>query len=213
MTDSVQYQGLDSINISLDTLKESRFEKLTRRKGWALAFNGLDSALEAKFEKIKVNCVVMRGLNDDEIEDFIQLASEKPIEVRFIEFMPFLGNNWTDEYLVPSRELLARALKVKQDLVSITQGRHATSRVYSSPTMAGSIGFISSMSENFCSGCNRLRLTSDGQLKVCLLGKEETSLRDLLRNGATDKEIVNAVSSALDRKKPKHAGEFVYRNY
>lgn len=155
-----------------------------------------------------MNCVVMRGFNDDEMEDFIDLATEWPIEVRFIEFMPFLGNNWEGKHLVPSRELLALALKARPNLVRIPQSTHATSRVYSCSSMLGSIGFISSMSEDFCSGCNRLRITSDGQLKVCLFGKEETSLRDLMRNGASDVELVQAVSSSLTRKARKHAGEF-----
>lgn len=183
---------------------------MTRRKGWQLAFDGLHSALAVGFDQIKLNCVVMRGINDDEVGDFVRLASEYPIEVRFIEFMPFLGNNWNDNHLIPSRDLLAIAKKVNPDLVRIQQhDEHATSRVYTCSSMLGSIGFISSMSDNFCSGCNRLRITSDGQLKVCLFGREETNLRDLMRNGANDTEIVQAISRSLDRKAPKHAGELL----
>lgn len=199
--------GLDVINISLDTMKPERFEHMTRRKGWALVRDGLDKALEVGFAKVKLNCVVVRGFNDDELVDFVRLAANMPIEVRFIEFMPFLGNKWARNSLVPFDEMLRTIRAEFPQLVAIQSGPNETSKLFRQSNMLGSIGFISSLTDNFCSGCNRLRLTSDGSLKVCLFDERETSLRDLLRNGASDQEIVKAIATSLSKKKKQHAGE------
>lgn len=190
----------------MDTLNADKFERLTRRKGWNLVYQGLKAAVDAKFDKVKLNCVVMKGVNDDEIVDFAQLACAFPVEVRFIEFMPFAGNKWKVDRMMPYKDMLKLITAKIPDLKRSQTTLNETSKIYSSESMLGSIGFISSMSDNFCSGCNRLRLTSDGQLKVCLFGKEETSLRDLMRNGATDAEILQSIVSALGRKKRQHAG-------
>lgn len=200
--------GLDAINISLDTLKPERFELMTRRKGWNLVMEGLKKALSLNFKSIKLNCVVMRGFNDDELVDFAQIAVEYPIEVRFIEFMPFAGNKWNSDLMLAYNDTLGIISSAFPGLERLKSHQNETSKVFKSPAMAGSIGFISSISDNFCSGCNRLRVTSDGSLKVCLFGKEETSLRDLMRNGATDPELIKAISSALYRKQKQHAGEY-----
>jgi len=197
---------LDSVNISLDTLKADKFEYLTRRKGFHRVLAGLSRAIEI-FERVKVNCVVMKGFNDDEIIDFARLARENPIEVRFIEFMPFLGNNWAPDKMLSYLEIMNI---LKQDIPELIRSQtqpNETSKVFKAPSMLGSVGVISSMSENFCSGCNRLRLTSDGNLKVCLFGRNETSLRDLIRNGATDDELVKAIQLSLNLKKREHSGE------
>lgn len=195
------------VNISLDTLKPERFEQITRRKGMKLVYEGMESAIEAGFDRVKLNCVVVRGFNDDELVEFAQMTRIYPIEVRFIEFMPFFGNKWAPESLVSYKEILDK-LKVEfPNLVRVRQGTNETSTLYREPGAIGTIGFITSMTNNFCSGCNRLRLTSDGNLKVCLFGRAETSLRDLLRNGATDTEVVKAIRIALSRKSKQHAGE------
>jgi molybdenum cofactor biosynthesis enzyme MoaA len=199
--------GLDMINISLDTLRPERFEQMTRRKGWKLVYEGLVRASEVGFEKVKLNCVVIRGFNDDELVDFVRLATNMPIEVRFIEFMPFFGNRWSKNSLVPFKTMLQTIQNEYPDLAEVKHGPNDTSRVFRQSNMLGSIGFISSLTENFCHSCNRLRLTSDGNLKVCLFDKRETSLRDLLRNGATDSEIVRAIQTDLLKKKKQHAGE------
>lgn len=199
--------GLDVVNISLDTLDPSKFERITRRPGWKLVFDGLMRALEVGFEKVKLNCVVIRGFNDHELVEFARLASKFPIEVRFIEFMPFMGNKWDRSKLVPFDEMLKSVRDEFPKLAAIESGPNETSKLYKQPDMLGCIGFISSLTNNFCSSCNRLRLTSDGNLKVCLFERHETSLRDLLRNGATDRELIRAVQCALSRKKKRHAGE------
>lgn len=201
--------GLDVVNISLDTLRADKFERISRRPGWRLVFEGMEKALEVGFERVKLNCVIIGGFNDDELVDFARLALQFPIEVRFIEFMPFFGNKWDRSSLVPFSEMLRKVRSEFPNLVPIKTGSNETSKLFRQANMLGSVGFISSLTDNFCSGCNRLRLTSDGNLKVCLFDKHETSLRDLLRNGATDREIVKAVQSSLSRKKKQHAGELI----
>lgn len=182
---------------------------MARRKGWGLVMDGIKQALEVGIESIKLNCVVVRGFNDDEFLDFCQLAYQHPIEVRFVEFMPFFGNQWQPDSLVPYREMLSKIRANIPELKRLETGgaSHETSKVFRDPTMVGSIGFITSMTEHFCSGCNRLRLTADGNLKVCLFERNETSLRDLMRNGASDHELVCAIRTALAHKKKQHAGE------
>lgn len=204
--------GLNMVNVSLDTLRPGRFEQMTRRKGWQLVFDGLLKALDTNFDKVKLNCVVMRDFNLDELVDFARLAIKYPLEIRFIEFMPFMGNKWSKSAFVSYDEMLNVVRGALPDLEqegAETQVNE-TSRVFRQRDMLGSIGFIASMTNDFCAGCNRLRLTHDGNLKVCLFGKEETSLRDLLRHGATDDEIVAAIKRALDGKRKQHAGELLH---
>lgn len=195
------------INISLDTLKSDRFELITRRKGWDLVYKGLLSAIETKFDSVKLNCVIRKGFNDDEMLDFVALAQNYPIEVRFIEFMPFAGNKWQEEQMISYNQMLMNVMEKYPDLKRVVQSKNEVSKVYRDRSMIGSVGFISSMSDNFCSGCSRLRLTSDGFLKVCLFGNEETSLRDLIRNGATDEEILKTVETSLSSKRKQNAGK------
>ena len=169
--------------------------------------NGIKQAIETKFAQIKLNCVVMKGINDDEMVDFCRLATLYPVDVRFIEFMPFLGNRWKIDLLMPYNEMLRRVEDKYPTLkrANAMEQPHDTSKIFKSPEMIGSIGFITSMTKNFCSDCNRLRLTSDGQLRVCLFDKRETSLRDLVRNGASDDEVIIAIQSSLSEKKKQHA--------
>lgn len=158
--------------------------------------------------KIKLNCVLMREFNDDEIIDFASLTTKYPIEVRFIEFMPFAGNNWDATRVVPNKEALKILRREFPNLEAIESGPNDTSRLYKDHhSMIGEIGFISSMSDLFCSGCNRLRITADGHLKVCLFGKDEVSLRDLMRSGAVDDDLIRAISQAVYRKKKQHGGK------
>lgn len=197
------------LNISLDTLNADKFELMTRRKGWQRVMNGIEAALEEGFDQVKLNCVVMRGYNDSEVIDFCKFALNHPIDIRFIEFMPFYGNKWSTELLVPQAELLRRVNREFPTIVRLPPATlHDTSRIYKTSQMRGSIGFISSMTDNFCSGCNRLRLTADGQLKVCLFDQRELSLRDLIRSGhASDDELINAIRAAIWQKKKQHGGE------
>ncbi len=206
--DRLQKAGLTQINLSLDTLRPERFAAITRRKGFPLVLRAVDEAIRRGFSPLKVNCVVMRGVNDDEVLDFVAWTEEKPVEVRFIEYMPFDGNRWDDRRLVPTAALLERVRVRYPHLERLQDGPHDTSQTHRVPGFVGRIGFISSMTEPFCEGCNRLRLTADGHLKVCLFGRAEVSLRDALRRGAPDGEVRALISRAVGRKKARHAGMY-----
>ncbi len=201
----LQQAGLSLLNISLDTLRADRFEEITRRPGLPLVHKAIDEAIRRGYDPVKVNCVVMRGVNDDELVDFVQWTEHLPIEVRFIEFMPFDGNRWDDERLVPFAEMLER-IRAEVPLKRLSDGPHETSRTFQVPGHRGTVGFIASMTAPFCEGCNRLRITADGNLKVCLFGASEVSLRDAMRSGATDAELLQVISRAVGRKHARHAG-------
>lgn len=198
--------GLRQVNISLDTLREDRFRAITRRPGLERVLEAIRSAIAAPVPGVKVNCVVMRDINDDELIDFVDLARDLPIEVRFIEYMPFDGNGWGTDRFVSYEDMLARVLAAYPDLRRLEGGAHDTARTYAVPGHSGTIGFIASMSAAFCAGCNRLRLTADGSLKVCLFGNREVSLRDAMRAGASDAELAAMIGAAVQRKKAAHAG-------
>lgn len=203
----LQAAGLRQINISLDTLRPERFRAITRRDGLELVRRAIAAALAAGYAPLKVNCVVMRGVNDDEVTDFVALTREAPIEVRFIEFMPFDGNGWDDAAMVPYAEMRARLEAAFPSLQPCEDGPHETARTFQVPGYRGRVGLIASMSAPFCAGCNRLRLTADGHLKVCLFGPGEVSLRDALRAGASEAELRGLVAAAVQRKQAAHVGK------
>ncbi|TNN52042.1 Molybdenum cofactor biosynthesis protein 1 [Liparis tanakae] len=199
--------GLDLINVSLDSLVPAKFEFIVRRKGFHKVMEGIDKAIEMGFNPVKVNCVVMRGLNDDELLDFVALTEKKPLEVRFIEYMPFDGNKWNFKKMVSYQEMLDLIRQRWPDLERLEAGG-TTSKTFKVPGFKGHVGFITSMSEHFCGSCNRLRITADGNLKVCLFGNDEVSLRDVLRSGAADEELLEIIGVAVGSKKKQHAGMF-----
>jgi cyclic pyranopterin phosphate synthase len=205
--DRLQRAGLNLLNISLDTLRPARFEQVTQRRGFDLVLNAIDEALDRGYAPLKVNCVVMRGINDDEVADFVAWTEDKPLDVRFIEFMPFDGNGWDDTHLVPYQELIDR-IRRRFPLVRLQDGPNDTSKAYHVPGFAGKIGFITSMTDPFCEGCNRLRITADGHLKVCLFGRSEVNLRDAMRDGASDDDLRAVISAAVGRKHARHAGMY-----
>lgn len=200
--------GLSSINISLDTLVPAKFEFMTRRKGHERVMESINLAVELGYNPVKVNCVVMRGINDDEICDFVELTREKPINVRFIEFMPFDGNVWNVKKLVPYAELLDRVVQRFGSLKRLQDHPTDTSKNFGIDGYCGSVSFITSMTEHFCAGCNRLRLLADGNFKVCLFGPSEVNLRDPLRGGVDDLGLKEIIGAAVKRKKASHAGMF-----
>lgn len=200
--------GLDLLNISLDTLVPAKFEFITRRKGWDRVMLAIDKALELHYSPVKVNCVVMRGTNEDELCDFVALTENKNIDIRFIEYMPFDGNKWNFKKMVPYQEMLKTIGAKYPSLHRISDQPHDTSKAYRVEGFSGQIGFITSMSEHFCGSCNRMRLTADGNLKVCLFGNSEVSLRDALRSNIEEEELLSVISAAVKRKKKQHAGMF-----
>ncbi|KAJ5511074.1 hypothetical protein N7453_003177 [Penicillium expansum] len=230
--------GLSGVNLSLDTLDPFQFQIMTRRSGFEAVMKSIDRILEMNRVgasiKLKINCVVMRGLNDREIIPFVELCREKPIEVRFIEYMPFGGNKWNKGKMFSYQEMLAVIRERYPTLVKLHDHKNDTSKTYQVPGFEGHVGFITSMTHNFCGTCNRLRITSDGNLKVCLFGNSEVSLRDIIRKendgqpideealkrlclldtiqdnrGLTserERETLDIIGMAVKRKKAKHAG-------
>uniref|UniRef100_A0A0E0FCE2 Molybdenum cofactor biosynthesis protein 1 n=1 Tax=Oryza meridionalis TaxID=40149 RepID=A0A0E0FCE2_9ORYZ len=200
--------GLNALNISLDTLVPAKFEFMTRRKGHSRVMESIDAAIELGFQSVKVNCVVMRGMNDDEICDFVEMTRDKPVNVRFIEFMPFDGNVWNVKKLVPYAEIMDKVRQRFKGVERLQDHPSETAKNFKIDGHAGTISFITSMTEHFCAGCNRLRLLADGNLKVCLFGPSEVSLREPIRAGVDDAGLREIISAAVKRKKAKHAGMF-----
>jgi cyclic pyranopterin phosphate synthase len=179
--DQVIDAGITYLNVSLDTLQSDRFLLVTRRDQFSLVKSNID-LLISKGIHVKVNCVVMRGLNDGEINDFIEWTRHTPVEVRFIEFMPFTGNHWSSNKVFTLQEILD-TVRTKYEVVADYNDITDTAKKYHVPGHLGRFAVISTMSEPFCSGCNRMRLTADGKLKNCLFSKHETDLLTPLRMG------------------------------
>ncbi|RZC83168.1 hypothetical protein C5167_045955 [Papaver somniferum] len=200
--------GLTAVNISLDTLVPAKFEFMTRRKGFLKVLESINTAADLGYNPVKVNCVIMRGFNDDEICDFVELTRDKPINVRFIEFMPFDGNVWNVKKLVPYAEMLDKVVQQFKSLKRLQDHPTDTAKNFRVDGYCGSVSFITSMTEHFCAGCNRLRLLADGNFKVCLFGPSEVSLRDPLRSGIDDEGLKEIIGAAVKRKKASHSGMF-----
>ncbi len=195
--------GLRRVNVSCDSLRTDRFAKLTRRDGLARVLEGIDAALEAGFDPVKVNCVVMRGVNDDEIADFVEYGRRKGTEVRFIEFMPLDADGiWTNDLVVGVHEILA--LVNEASPVEPVERTSAPASRYRFADGVGSVGIVSSVSNSFCSTCDRVRLTADGQFRNCLFAVTETDVRALLRSGAGDDEIAAALEGSVASKWAGH---------
>ncbi|KAK3804585.1 MAG: hypothetical protein JOS17DRAFT_769518 [Linnemannia elongata] len=203
---SLVNSGMNLLNLSLDTLDRFKFELMTRRKGFERVMETIDDALALGIDPVKVNCVVMRGTNDKEVLDFVEFTRNKKVDIRFIEYMPFGGNKWKENKLVPYQELIKNIQAVHPTFKKLVDDPNDTSKAYHVPGFAGQIGFITSMSDHFCGTCNRLRITADGNLKVCLFGNTEVSLRDMMRQGKTDDELREVIEMAVKNKKKQHAG-------
>lgn len=197
--DAMVEAGLTGVNLSLDTLDPHQFVLMTRRNGHAAVLRSVDRILEMNrlgaSIKLKINCVVMRGINEREIIPFVELGREKDIEVRFIEYMPFDGNKWSKGKMVGYTEILSLIREKYPQVYKVQDHVNDTSKTYHIPGFVGRLGFITSMTHNFCGTCNRLRITSDGNLKVCLFGNAEVSLRDMLRIRNQGKPIEGPIDS------------------
>ncbi len=195
--------GLDRINVSLDSLDPATFSSMVRRDFLHKVWAGLDIARTLPFGQIKLNVVLVRGLNDHEIVEFVRLARSGAFVVRFIEFMPIGGGDgWTADRVVPTAEVIDRIRRLGYTLTPLVSAEVQAAENYSFSDGAGEIGFISSVSDPFCTSCNRVRITSDGQFRTCLFARHETDIKSLLRNGADDDRIREAIISAV-REKPE----------
>ena len=196
--------GLRRINISLDTLRPDRFRQLTRRDELQRVLDGIDAAVAAGFEPVKVNNVLMRGINDDEVVDFLRLGRERGVEIRFIEFMPLdAQGEWSADRVVTAAEILERAAEHFE--FDPVQRGHEPAERFAYRDGAGAFGVIASVTRPFCESCDRIRLTAEGQLRNCLFALGHLDLRELLRGGASDDEVAEAVAGEVHRKWAGHA--------
>jgi GTP 3',8-cyclase len=197
--------GLRRINISLDSLDPAKFERITRTKSFNTVMNGIAVAQASKLGPAKINAVLVRGLNDDEVEAFAEFARERGVIMRFIEFMPLdADRHWTRSLVVPAEEIRQR-IHARWPLIQIPHERSETARKYRFADGApGEIGLIAPVTQPFCGFCSRIRLTADGKLRTCLFSKEDHDLRGLLREGATDEDLANYVKSVVHEKEEGH---------
>ncbi len=194
--------GLDAVNISIDSLDPEKFRRITRRGDLADVWRGIAAVEEAGLTPIKLNSVVTRGFNDEDVVDLARLTLDHPWEVRFIELMPFGGTaDFQQRQVVPSAETRARIEAVLGPLTSVPgHNGHDPARPYRLPGARGIVGFISSVTEPFCEGCTRLRLTADGKLRLCLLRDAEVDLLTPLRAGADFAALRQLFADAAYRK-------------
>jgi len=197
--------GLTRVTVSLDSLQPGKFSAMVRRDYFGKVWEALEIVEKLPLRPIKINAVIVRGMNDDEIENFAQLARTRPFHVRFIEFMPIgADDGWTIDKVFPTREIIERINAGAQKLVPVEfRGAQPADR-YRFDDGTGEIGFISSVSEPFCSDCNRIRLTSDGKLLTCLFSLHETDLKTMMRNGSTDEDLREAIMKAVWLKEEGH---------
>jgi GTP 3',8-cyclase len=201
--DVLKESRMRSINISLDTLQSDKFNLITRRNQFDIVHKNIQRLLEHDLH-VKVNVVVMKGLNDDEINDFIEWTKDTPVHVRFIEFMPFSGNKWTSNKVFTWQQMLD-VIENKYSFIRLQDEKHDTSKKYMVPGHAGTFAVISTMSAPFCGDCNRMRLTADGKLKNCLFSREETDLLTVFRNG---EDIVPLIHQSIRNKAKELGGQF-----
>jgi GTP 3',8-cyclase len=188
--DGLIESGLKSINISLDTFDAERFKQISRRDGFDTVWANIRHAL-ARGLRVKVNMVVMRGVNDDEILRFVELTREYDVHVRFIEFMPFAGNHWGRDRVYTYAEMLGHIGSV-HSFEKLYDDPHSTAKAYRVPGWPGTFAVISTVTEPFCGDCDRLRLTAEGRMRNCLFTREETDLLSALRRGDDIAPLIEA---------------------
>ena len=202
--EALKQANIRKINLSLDTLVSSKFHTITLRNQFEKVIDNLHLLLNNDFE-VKVNVVLMKGFNENEIADFVQLTQFLPISVRFIEFMPFAGNEWDRSKMVSQNEILSEVNNVfpSQEIQKLEDEKNFTARTYKIKGFQGDFGIISSITNPFCDGCNRIRLTANGKIKNCLFSNSETDLLTAFRNGES---ITDLISESIKNKKKVRAG-------
>lgn len=196
--------GLDRVNISIDTLQRARFIDLTRRDRLADTLAGIEAARVVGFSPIKLNALIMRGVNDDEVADLVSFAVERGLEMRFIEHMPLDGGHtWRREDMVTAEEILA-AISERFSLEPLGHDGSAPAEKFRIAGTDATVGVIASVTRKFCDRCDRVRLTADGQFRNCLFSHEESDLRTLMRSGADDDQLAEAMIACVARKLPGH---------
>ena len=203
MAEKLRAAGLNRINISLDSLNRDRFKDLTRRDNLEQVLEGIEAAKAAGFDPVKINMVVMKGINDDEILDFVEFGREKRVTVRFIEFMPLdADEEWSNDRVMSLTDIL-KLISAHHEIVPMQRGNAPAAR-WKYTDGAGEIGVIATVTEAFCESCDRIRLTADGKFRNCLFALKDYDMRNLLRNGATDDDIANLFVSGVQEKWAGH---------
>ncbi|HUS38681.1 MAG TPA: GTP 3',8-cyclase MoaA [Pirellulales bacterium] len=198
--------GLNRLNISLDTLTEETFQKISRREGLHRVLEGIQAAQQADFDEVRLNALAIRGVNEADIVPLGEFARNQGLQLRFIEFMPLdAEQNWEGGQVLLGAAIRRRLEEAFGPLLPTDRDDPSRpARDYVFADGVGSVGFIDSVSEPFCEACNRLRLTAEGQVRNCLFSIEEWDARALLRSDASDQQIVDLVRSSVDAKKPGH---------
>jgi cyclic pyranopterin phosphate synthase len=197
--------GLHRINISLDSLNAEKFERVTRTRRFQSVMDGIHAAQASRLRPVKVNAVLVRGLNDDEVEAFAELARRTGIVMRFIEFMPLdADRHWSREAVVPAAEV-RRRIEARWPLVQIPHDVSETARKFRfADASPGEIGLIAPVTEPFCGHCSRIRITADGKLRTCLFSQQDHDLRPLVRNGASDTDLAKFIEQRVMEKEEGH---------
>ena len=201
--DEIKNAGIQSLNISLDTLQKDRFILMTKRDQHEQVMRNIQLMLDNGIG-VKVNVVAMKGVNDEEINDFVRWTKDTPIHIRFIEFMPFDGNQWNSDKVITLQEILDK-VKTEFDFSSLERNAHETAKNYQVNGHKGTFAVISTMSAPFCGDCNRMRLTADGKMKNCLFSTSETDILTALRNG---EDIIPLIHQNISTKKEALGGQF-----
>jgi cyclic pyranopterin phosphate synthase len=198
--------GLDRVTISLDTLDTHRFREITGSDSLEDVFEAIEAAKLHGFEPIKLNAVIVRGVNDDELVDFARFARANEVEIRFIEYMPLdSGHDWSREKVVPGREIFEKINAVYPlQLRETDRGSETAWKYLFADGEPGGVGIIAPVTEMFCGQCSRIRLTADGQIRTCLFSTVEHDLRDYLRSGASRSELVDFIQAVTLKKEPAH---------
>ena len=197
--------GLRRINISLDSLRPETFFAITRRHALAQVLDGIDAAVDAGFSPVKVNCVLIRGVNDEEIVDFATFGRERGVTIRFIEFMPLdADGGWTPRTVVPAADVLA-AIDAVYPIEPVAARGSAPAERFRYKDGHGEIGVIASVTQSFCSSCDRVRLTAEGMFRNCLFAVRETDLRAVLRGGGDDDAVAAAIAADVGTKWAGHS--------
>ncbi|MBI3991103.1 MAG: GTP 3',8-cyclase MoaA [Candidatus Omnitrophica bacterium] len=201
---SLKQAGLDRVNISLDSLKPDKFSSITRGGNLKAVLGGIESALDAGFSMVKINTVLIKGLNEDEIIDFANLTRAMPVEVRFIEFMPTNLDYHPHGHFFFSGQEAKNICSDLGELFPVVDHKFLTARVFKIDGFSGRIGFISPLSEPFCSSCNKLRLTSDGSLRSCLHSPKSVNLKEAMDRGVMDEDLAMLIREAVTLKPKSH---------
>lgn len=202
----LQKYGIDKLNISIDSLQNEKFFSITKQNKLESVLASVNEAIQIGFNPLKINTVLMKGINDDEILDFVDFAVNKNLNVRFIEYMPFGDNYWQSDYFMSWREIKS-VVENKFKLIPINNGINSVAKDYLIAEHSGTVSFISSISDHFCSSCNRLRITANGKLKLCLFtnGTNELDFKILLNdNNLSNTAITELILEKLKLKQEMH---------